>query len=51
MEEYLEEKISHKRSKKKHLRVTFEDGKSICYTSTTMTFMKALRCIGIEKKR
>ena len=40
MEEYFEEKISHKRSKKKHLRVTFEDGKSICYTSTTMTFME-----------
>lgn len=49
MEEYFEEKISHKRSKKKHLRVTFEDDKSICYTSTTMTFMETLRRIGIER--
>lgn len=49
MEEYFEEKVSHKRSKKKHLRVTFGDGKSICYASTTMTFMETLRRIGIER--
>lgn len=49
MEEYFEEKVSRKRGKKKLLRVTFEDGKSICYTSTTMTFMETLRRIGIEK--
>ncbi len=49
MEEFFEEKISRKRGKKKLLRVTFEDGKSICYTSTTMTFMETLRRIGIER--
>lgn len=49
MEESFEEYKNHKKSKKKHLRVTFEDGKSICYTSTTMTFMETLRRIGIDK--
>lgn len=49
MEEYFDEYISHKRAKKRLLRVTFEDGKSICYTSTTMTFMETLRRIGIER--
>jgi hypothetical protein len=49
MEEYFDENISHKRAKKRLIRVTFEDGKSICYTSTTMTFMEALRRIGIER--
>ena len=49
MEEYFDEKISHKRAKKRLIRVTFEDGKSICYTSTTMTFMEALRRIGVER--
>lgn len=49
MEEYFDEKFSHKRAKKKLIRVTFEDGKSICYTSATMTFMEVLRRIGIER--
>lgn len=49
MEEYFEDKFSRKRSKKKHLRVTFENDKSICYTSTTMTFMETLRRIGIDR--
>jgi hypothetical protein len=49
MEEYFDENISHKRAKKRLIRVTFEDGKSICYTSTTMTFMETLRRIGVER--
>lgn len=40
-----------KRSKKRLLRVTFEDGQSICYANATMTFMETLRRIGIEKLR
>lgn len=39
------------RSAKKLLRVTFPDGKSFCYKSATMTFIEALRTIGIEKLR
>lgn len=37
------------RSAKKLLRITFPDGKSFCYKSATMTFIEALRTIGIEK--
>lgn len=48
MDEF-DDAIIRKRGKKKLLRVTFEDGKSICYKSTTMTFMETLRRIGIEK--
>jgi hypothetical protein len=48
MDEF-DETIIRKRGKKKLLKVTFEDGKSICYKSTTMTFMETLRRIGVEK--
>jgi hypothetical protein len=37
----------HERAKNKKLRVTFSDGKVLCYKSTTMTFMETLRRIGI----
>lgn len=36
------------RAAKKLLRVTFPDGKSICYKSATVTFIETLRIIGIE---
>lgn len=48
MDEFDETTI-RKRGKKKLLKVTFEDGKYICYKSTTMTFMETLRRIGVEK--
>lgn len=36
-------------SKKKLLRVTFPDGTVLCYKNVTMTFVEALRKIGVEK--
>lgn len=37
------------REAKKKLRVTFPNGKVICYKSATVTFMEALRSIDIEE--
>lgn len=36
-------------SQKKLLRVTFPDGTVICYKNVTMTFVEALRKIGVDK--
>ena len=36
-------------SQKKLLRVTFPDGTVLCYKNVTMTFVEALRKIGVEK--
>lgn len=49
MEDYFDENIVQRRAKKRLLKVTYPDGKSVCYSSTTMTFMEVLRRIGIEK--
>ena len=49
MEDYINEPIVQKRAKKRLLRITYPDGKLVCYSSTTMTFMEVLRRIGIEK--
>ena len=49
MEDYYDDPIVQKRAKKRLLRVTYPDGKQVCYSSTTMTFMEVLRRIGIEK--
>ena len=36
-------------SQKKLLRVTFPDGTVLCYKNVTMTFVEALRKIGVDK--
>ena len=37
------------RAAKKLLRVTFPDGKTLCYKSATVTYIETLRIIGIEQ--
>ena len=49
MEDYFEDPVVQMRAKKRLLKVTYTDGKSVCYNNTTMTFMEVLRRIGIEK--
>lgn len=48
---FEEEERSGKRprSQKKLLRVTFPDGTVMCYKNVTMTFVEALRKIGVDK--
>lgn len=45
----LDEGKPKSRAAKKLLRVTFSDGKTLCYKSATVTFMETLRIIGIER--
>ena len=46
----LDERIGkRKQSQKKLLRVTFPDGVVLCYKNVTMTFVEALRKIGVDK--
>lgn len=46
----LDERIGkRKQSQKKLLKVTFPDGTIICYKNVTMTFVEALRKIGVDK--
>lgn len=46
----LDERIGkRKQSPKKLLRITFPDGVVICYKNVTMTFVEALRKIGVDK--
>lgn len=45
-----DEKVGRREySQKKLLRVTFPDGTVICYKNVTMTFVEALRKIGVDK--
>lgn len=45
-----EEKVGRRGySQKKLLRVTFPDGSVLCYKNVTMTFVEALRKIGVDK--
>lgn len=47
---YEEEKVGRRGySQKKLLRVTFPDGTVLCYKNVTMTFVEALRKIGVDK--
>ena len=46
----LDERIGkRKQSQKKLLRVTFPDDVVLCYKNVTMTFVEALRKIGVDK--
>ena len=46
----LDERIGkRKQSQKKLLRITIPDGVVICYKNVTMTFVEALRKIGVDK--
>ena len=45
----IDKTIPRVRATKKLLRVVFPNGKTICYKSATVTFVEALRTIGIEK--
>lgn len=49
MKDYFDPPIVQTRARKRLLKVTFPDGKIVCYSNTTMTFMEVLRRIGIEK--
>lgn len=37
------------RAERKLLRITFNDGSVVCYKNATMTFVEALRKIGVHK--
>ena len=49
IEDEYDDVAIRKRSKNRFLKVTFPNDKSVCYSSVTMTFIEALRRIGIEK--
>ena len=49
MEDFEDLNKQKHRAPKRLLRVTFPDGKELCYKNATVTFMETLRRIGIEK--
>jgi hypothetical protein len=50
MDEFFDDALNiKKRAKRRLLKVTYPDGKTVCYNSTTRTFMEVLRRIGVEK--